>query len=980
MGAAFQAAKGGMLDEWGQKIAGARHNMMPEARIAANTASAGFADEMRTVGEAFKTHFGPLGLNDEEVFALTDELLPFVEEAAGRGLSSGSRAAQYDEGLRLVAKSATERINAARATAGVAGINPLSQADILNAPIKQMEALTTKIAATNKGIRDQIERLGGNIGSIDIHAPRFLGNKAVTAMEFEAMRSGRSLGVKGASQMGRSEEIANVYRPVVNTMLKDDELRMMPNPTGVGPPVAANAAHVKAQLLNPNGTNTANYSYFLDDTYKAEKELADAWANMTPPRIPAGATPAQVQSAWDAVWDVVSAPIRAKARATHAEDLAKWVLGHKKQELFTNPSLLDEATYLSSQYKTQKSIEAIHQLFARNATDAAGVSVVAPARTFSHGRWAMRTPNVIPPPPGVAQDVFTPIRQAFTDAGLNPDQAIKHMAEKMGVGVADVEKMAVPAALANSASGFMEAATNTKFQSWIGTAIDAMNRVFKIGVTAHPANWVRNWYSGQFVNLAASGEVHGPGDIAHYVSKHMEASKRINDPQLIRDAIIHGAIDPSFGSEGVHLGTRLGSGLDVFSGLPVTGKAGKAISRQDDWWNVKGSFKEAQAAPKGTLSGALDIAAGQQPGYTAAAVKGMGSLDDAVARIQTMWKTGVNTSAKANAKVEWQNRVSMYLYLQDRGWSKAAAAEKVRELQLDYRHGLSGFEKTVMRRIQPFYSFSRLMAPVMLKTLKDKPGGVMAQMIKASARIGGRDAFTPEYVSEGLSFPLGETPEGDQRYFSATGLPYEDLFSFFGGRRPSRTMGLEAASRMTPYLKGPAEWVTGRSFFQQGPSGGRAIEDLDPVLGRTASNAIQYIRYLAGDKEALKNRPLAEKLPAAVEQIASNSPLSRYFTTARTLIDPRKAAWEKAINLTTGARVTTISPQAQLAMAQERMGVLGKERFGGKDMSIFYVPEKELERMRLTDPEKYQQALKFKALQSVINKRRRGLREEAKAK
>jgi len=536
----------------------------------------------------------------------------------------------------------------------------------------------------------------------------------------------------------------------------------------------------------------------------------------------------------------------------------------------------------------------------------------------------------------------------------------------------------VPAALANSATGFMEAVTNTKFQSWIGSAIDSMNRVFKVGVTAHPANWVRNWYSGQMVNLTASGEVNGAGDIAHYVSRHNYASKHINDPDLIRDAIIHGAIDPEFGSEGIQVGVKMGSGLDVFSGLPVTGAAGKAIRRQDDWWNVKQAFKDAQAAPKSTVSGALDIAAGQQPGYTASKVAGMGSVDDAAARIQTMWQTGVNTSAKANAKVEWQNRISMYLYLQDRGWSKAAAAEKVRALQLDYRHGLSGFEKSVMRRAIPFYSFSRMMAPTILRTLRDKPGGVMAQMIKASSRMGGRDAMTPEYVSEGLSVPLGTTPEGDVRYFSATGMPYEDLFAFFGGRSVSRTMGMEAASRATPYLKGPAEWVTGRSFFQQGPSGGRNIEDLDPVLGRTVSNATQYIRWLAGDKEALKQRRLPEKLPAMVEQAVSNSPLSRYATSTRTLLDPRKAWWEKAINLGTGARATTISQRAQLAMAQERLSILGKEQFGLRDMVLNYIPDEQLERLRVRDPAKYQDALKFKALQSAINKRRRTLREEAK--
>ena len=984
IGAAFQASKGGRLDEWGQKIAGVRHNMLPEARTAANAASAGFADEMRTVGEAFKTHFGPLGLNDDEVFALTDELLPFIEEAAGRGMNAAARATsnlpQYDEGLRLVAKSATERINAARTASGAAPITGITPGDILSGPIGQMEALTTKIAATNKGIRDQIERMGGVIGSIDIHAPRFLGNKALTAMQAEAMRSGRSLGVKGASQMGRSEQIATIYRPVVNTMLKDDALRTMPNPAGTGGTVAADAAHVKAALLNPAGTPTANYSIFLDDTYKAEKELADAWANLTPPVPPKGVTwtPAQTKAAWDAAWDAASAPIRAAAREKHADDLAKWVLSHKKQDMFTNPSLLDEATYLASQYKTQKSIEAIHELFRKNAADAAGVSIVAPARTFAHGRWQMRTPNVIPNPPGVTPDTFTTMRQAFEDAGLNADQGLKHMAEKMGVGVDDVEKMAVPAALANSATGLMEAVTNTKFQSWIGSAIDAMNRVFKIGVTAHPANWVRNWYSGQMVNLTASGEIHGAGDIANYVSRHRYASQHINDPALIRDAIIHGAIDPEFGSEGVQLGTRLGSNLDVFSGLPVTGAAGKPIRRQDDWWNVKQAFKDAQAAPKGTVSGAFDIATGQQPGYTASKVSGMGSIDDAAARIQTMWKTGVNTSAKANAKVEWQNRISMYLYLQDRGWSKAAAAEKVRALQLDYRHGLSGFEKSVMRRAIPFYSFSRMMAPTILRTLRDKPGGVMAQMIKASSRMGGRDAMTPEYVSEGLSVPLGTTPQGDVRYFSATGMPYEDLFAFFGGRSPSRTMGLEAASRLTPYLKGPAEWVTGRSFFQQGPSGGRDISDLDPVLGRTVSNATQYIRWLAGDKTALKERPLPAKLPAALEQLVSNSPLSRYATSTRTLLDPRKNAIEKAVNLLSGARVTTISKRAQLAMAQERLGVLGKERFGLKDMIVNYIPEQELERLRVTDPEQYAEAMKFRALQSAINRERKALREQAK--
>lgn len=1020
MGAAFQAAKGGQFGYYGQKVAQAASRLRPEATVEANRRTAMFADEMRTVVEGFQKHFkqtSALDLEDAEVFDLVQELTRFSQEAGGRGMNMANPTPQYQQGLDIVREAAKRRINTAREQASrtdlIGGIGQLPQGPTWD----RLEGLATKIRDTNKAIQQKTRMMGGDIGEIDIHSARYISAKSAQQAKFDAIRGGRTLGVSGPSQKMRSEEIAKIYTPVVNEMLVDQR---------VSPFDAVKLTRGKYDaLLGPQAVRD-HYGAFLDDTYKAADDLKKI---------------ADDTSLTQAAKDTLTAERKAKALIDHSKDLAKWVHDHKPKPLFDNPNLLDEMNYLSHQLKVNKSIEAIHELFRRTAINADGEHMIDAQKTNVGGRWANKTPDVMTyvrkgetAHERIDEFGYVKLEQAFKDAGFKDaraEQALKYFAEKNGMSIDDVKELAVPAALANEASGVLEAVTNTKFQSLIGDAIDAMNRVFKIGVTAHPANWVRNRYSGIVVNMTNSGDVRGAADIGKYVKWDRYAKQHRSDPELIREVLIHNVVDPSFGSEGVEFGVRGGSSMDVFSGLPPAGSSkmqgkfpvgsvvyskdrsnfGKVVdsdanrllvtwtnpetkvtqtkwlpkdnftpgAEAEKWWNVKQSFKSAQQAEKGTVSGAIEVLTGQPPGY-AGSIPGIDEIDSAAKKLQTLWQTGVNTSSKANAAVEWQNRVAMYLYLtKEKGYSKMAAAEKVSKLQLDYRHGLSGFEKTVMRRAFPFYSFSRLMADNIVDTLLQRPGGVQAQMIKASGRLGGRDAMTPEYVSEGLSVPLGTTPEGDVRYFSATGMPYEDLFSFFGGRSLTRTMGMEAAARATPYIKGPAEWVTGRSFFQQGPSGGRNIEDLDPVIGRTIANASQYIRALAGDKDALSQRPLPAKTPATLEQLASNSPLSRYLTTTRTLLDPRKNPLEKAVNLLSGARVTTISPQARLAMVQERLGVLGKEQFGGRDMSIFYVPEKELERLRLTDPAKYQQAMKFKALQAVVNRERRELRENAKS-
>ena len=168
----------------------------------------------------------------------------------------------------------------------------------------------------------------------------------------------------------------------------------------------------------------------------------------------------------------------------------------------------------------------------------------------------------------------------------------------------------------------------------------------------------------------------------------------------------------------------------------------------------------------------------------------------------------------------------------------------------------------------------------------------------------------------------------------------EDPFSFLStnssGMPSVRNVGLEALSRMTPAVKAPLEWATNQTFFQKGPLGGRSLDDLDPGMGRL----IQNIRQQTGNLPAGRVDPV--QLPKPLEFAVANSPLSRILTTARVASDPRKSVGERALNLLTGARTTTISPGAKEAILREKLSDFVRG-YGGKQFTHDYLPKDKID-------------------------------------
>ena len=324
----------------------------------------------------------------------------------------------------------------------------------------------------------------------------------------------------------------------------------------------------------------------------------------------------------------------------------------------------------------------------------------------------------------------------------------------------------------------------------------------------------------------------------------------------------------------------------------------------------------------------------------------------------------------AGATFEALNRGAPMLDMLRRGIDSAEAAKRVREAQVDYSRRAFTDTEAKIKEWVPFYSFQRAMAEHVAKELLNRPGGPLAQVIKETARV--QDADTQGEAA----IPIGESPDGGQRHLTGLGLMHESPLGMIGtrgGNLSFRETGSQLLSAASPLIKGPLEAVTGQSFFMRGPLGGRELTSMDPAIGGTIEN----IRSLATGRE--RKYPAQPFLGSRVlEQIASNSPLSRALTTARTITDARK--WSPlgipiAAQLGTGLRVQDTSPMQQLRSLENEISATIRDE-GGLAFRVTRFSRKDIEEAEKSNPER---AARMRELNLALEKVRKARAELQKA-
>lgn len=167
-----------------------------------------------------------------------------------------------------------------------------------------------------------------------------------------------------------------------------------------------------------------------------------------------------------------------------------------------------------------------------------------------------------------------------------------------------------------------------------------------------------------------------------------------------------------------------------------------------------------------------------------------------------------------------ENRLRGALFIDEmaKGKNVDEAIKKVFKYHFDYApEGLTTFERGVMRRLVPFYTFARNNTPLQIEQMLKQPGkyaGIGKTLRTLSGETTGEEGVSqlPEYMRR--SFPIRLSSDAQQvNYLYGLGLPIEDLSNM-------TVSGMLA--KLSPILKVPLELAVDKNFYFDKP-----ISDFD---------------------------------------------------------------------------------------------------------------------------------------------------------
>lgn len=403
--------------------------------------------------------------------------------------------------------------------------------------------------------------------------------------------------------------------------------------------------------------------------------------------------------------------------------------------------------------------------------------------------------------------------------------------------------------------------------------VDKFTNSFKVGVLTWPSRWVRDFYSAAAINamdgglswrgLSAAHQMATKGPAAEFagvsaIKEFAGMTDKQATTELLKEMFSQKLIQP-YGGAWHDIASGRVAGTQVAGELPG-------------------------GVPQSLKSTLLDP------------LKEKGAFDPFMTRGIGHFGQIANETRFAPAKIsenishytDTMARAAPYIEYRLQGLAPEVAAAKVKLAQVDYSD-LTAFEKKYMKRLAPFYTFSRKMIPKVIKDLTERPGGRLAQTIRAE-NLSRDDQFLPPYLAPGLAVRLPESlgpGNGDTRYLTSIDLPHEAVFQLF---RPSNTTlgtiedtGLGLLGQLNPLIKAPMEMATGKQFYS-----GRDLADLDSRIGRSL------------------NPGLPPDIPILLDQLVANSPFSRVVSMTGTALDPRKGWGGFATNALSGVKISDV--------------------------------------------------------------------------
>lgn len=197
--------------------------------------------------------------------------------------------------------------------------------------------------------------------------------------------------------------------------------------------------------------------------------------------------------------------------------------------------------------------------------------------------------------------------------------------------------------------------------------------------------------------------------------------------------------------------------------------------------------------------------------------------EEVIARVEGVknWKVGLNPLSQQNlafklnkgvgSVVENNARIAHYLSKVADGLSPEKAAESVKKFLFDYGD-LTSFEKNIMKRLAPFYTWTRKNLPIQLEGLFTQPAKYVlphkiVQKLEAGVEVP-NEKYMSQYIGENIPVRIRKNEEGNTEYFLlGNWLPYAQSLDILSNP-------LDNIVAMTsPFIKTPYEQLSNQSTF-----------------------------------------------------------------------------------------------------------------------------------------------------------------------
>lgn len=260
--------------------------------------------------------------------------------------------------------------------------------------------------------------------------------------------------------------------------------------------------------------------------------------------------------------------------------------------------------------------------------------------------------------------------------------------------------------------------------------------------------------------------------------------------------------------------------------------------------------------------------------------------------------------------IETQQKATAFITALGQGKTVEQALDLATRAGFDYR-ALTALESKVLRRIIPFYSFTRKNMELQLRTLGENPERInqILATLNNTQELGGKlteeeKKNLPDYLKEGTYLVFGRNEKGQPLIAPGLGTPVEQPGQLLGNN-PLLRLG----SMINPIFKVPLEKAADKDFFYRKSVGGKTTgQDLSDIVdAKYYAKAPKFLKDFLRITEVQKKKKDGTPYTSYVGDpyrlhILRNLPTSRGVSYLNNIYNEDQSAETKTLNLGTGLK------------------------------------------------------------------------------